>query len=218
MNPIVINGTVLCDNITGIPRYVYENVVRLDKLLEGTGLDVRIAYRDDGRPLHLPELKNIRLVPLKAVKYFYNMAVLPAYLRREHAFFVGFASDMLMTRRSVVVLHDIRPLVMDTDRGFFRFKFWVHCLSTKWFARRVFTVSDDQRHLISKKLGIMICIHMDPIAVNDETVNKYREFMAQIIREYDESFTFHDFRVVDGRIKTNFVFDLVNRFVFFSIL
>lgn len=109
MNPIVINGTVLCDNITGIPRYVYETVVRLDKLIEGTGLDVRIAYRDDGREIHLPELKNIKLVPLKAVKYFYNMAVLPAYLRREHAFFVGLASDMLMTRRSVVVLHDIRP-------------------------------------------------------------------------------------------------------------
>ena len=38
MNPIVINGTVLCDNITGIPRYVYETVVRLDKLIRGTGL------------------------------------------------------------------------------------------------------------------------------------------------------------------------------------
>ena len=120
MNPIVINGTVLCDNITGIPRYVYETVVRLDKLIEGTGLDVRIAYRDDGRPIHLPELKNIRLVPLKAVKYFYNLAVLPAYLRRTHAFYVGLASDMLLTKRSVVVLHDIRPLVMDTDKGFFR--------------------------------------------------------------------------------------------------
>ena len=153
MNPIVINGTVLCDNITGIPRYVYETVVRLDKLLEGTGLDVRIAYRDDGRPIHLPELKNIRLVPLKAVKYFYNMVVLPNYLRRNHAFFIGLASDMLMTRRSVVVLHDIRPLVMDTDRGFFRFKFWVHCLSTKWFARKVYTVSEDQRRLISDELG-----------------------------------------------------------------
>ena len=126
----------------------------LDKLIEGTGLDVRIAYRDDGRPIHLPELKNIRLVPLKAVKYFYNLAVLPAYLRRTHAFYVGLASDMLLTKRSVVVLHDIRPLVMDTDKGFFRFKFWVHCLSTKWFAQRVFTVSDNQRHLISEKLGI----------------------------------------------------------------
>ena len=44
MNPIVINGTVLCDNITGIPRYVYENVVRLDKLIEGTGLDLSLIH------------------------------------------------------------------------------------------------------------------------------------------------------------------------------
>lgn len=69
MNPIVINGTVLCDPITGIPRFVYEVVTRLDPLLEGTGLDVRLCYRDDGRPLHLPELKNIKIVPLKAIKY-----------------------------------------------------------------------------------------------------------------------------------------------------
>lgn len=154
MRPIVINGTVLCDNITGIPRYVYEVVSRLDKLLEGTGLDVRLAYRDDGRPLHLTGLKNIQVVPLHAVRYCYNLFVLPHYLRKNHAFFMGLASDMLMTRDSAVVLHDIRPLVMDTDRGFFRFKFWVHCLSTKWFAREVYTVSDDQRHLISDKLGI----------------------------------------------------------------
>ena len=154
MRPIVINGTVLCDKITGIPRYVYEVVTRLDPLLEGTGLDVRIAYRDNGRPIHLPELKNIQVVPLKAVRYCYNMFVLPRYLRRTGAFFVGFASDMLMRHDSAVVLHDIRPLVMDTDRGLFRFKFWVHCLSTKWFARQVFTVSEDQRRLISRKLGI----------------------------------------------------------------
>ena len=54
----------------------------------------------------------------------------------------------------MVVLHDIRPLVMDTDRGSFRFKFWVHCLSVKAFAERVYTVSYDQRELISRKLGI----------------------------------------------------------------
>ena len=43
MNPIVINGTVLCDPITGIPRFVYEVVTRLDPLLEGTGLDCGCA-------------------------------------------------------------------------------------------------------------------------------------------------------------------------------
>ena len=30
----------------------------------------------------------------------------------------------------------------------------MHCLSTKWFAQKVYTVSEDQRRLISKKLGI----------------------------------------------------------------
>lgn len=74
---------------------------------------------------------------------------------------------------------------------------------------QVHDIIDITEKIISKKLGIMMCIHMDPIAVNDEAVNEYRDFMAEIIREYDDSFTFHDFRVVDGRIKTNFVFDLV---------
>lgn len=154
MRPIVINGTVLCDPITGIPRYVYEVVTRLDALLEGTGLDVRLAYRDDDRPLHLPPMKNIRVVPLRAVKYFYNMAVLPRYLKANGAFYLGLASDVTLQRDSVVVLHDIRPLVMDTDRRMFRFKFWVHCLSVKAFAKRVYTVSYDQRELISRRLGI----------------------------------------------------------------
>lgn len=73
----------------------------------------------------------------------------------------------------------------------------------------VHDIIDLTEKIISKKLGIMMCIHMDPIAVNDETVNRYREFMAQIIKEYDGDFSFHDFRVVDGRMKTNFIFDLV---------
>lgn len=50
MNPIVINGTVLCDNITGIPRYVYENVIRLDKLIEGTGLTSALSTATTGGP------------------------------------------------------------------------------------------------------------------------------------------------------------------------
>lgn len=154
MRPIVINGTVLCDDITGIPRYVYEVVTRLDVLLAGTGLDVRLCYRDDGRPLHLPPLQNITLVPLKAVRYGYNMVVLPRYLRQTGAYYCGFASDVVLNRRSAVVLHDIRPLVMAGDKFFFRFKFWVHCQSIKWFSGEIFTDSANQRELICQKLHI----------------------------------------------------------------
>ena len=45
MNPIVINGTVLCDPITAFRALCMKLVTRLDPLLEGTGLDVRLCYR-----------------------------------------------------------------------------------------------------------------------------------------------------------------------------
>lgn len=154
MRPIVINGTVLCDSITGIPRYVYEVVTRLDGLLAGTGLDVRLAYRDDGRPLHLPPLQNIRVVPIRAVKYSYNLLVLPAYLRREHAWYCGLASDVTVTRPSSVVLHDIRPLVLPGDRASFRLKFRVHCDTIRHWAAEIYTDSENQRQLIARTLGI----------------------------------------------------------------
>lgn len=157
MRPIIINGTVLCDPITGIPRYVYEVVTRLDALLAGTGLDVRLVYRDDGRPLQLPAdqpLKNIRLVPLKAVRYCFNLLVLPRYLRQNGAYYCGFASDVTITRPSAVVLHDIRPLVMAGDKAAFRFKFLVHCKTIARYAGEIYTDSENQRQLIIEKLGI----------------------------------------------------------------
>ncbi|MDD4851270.1 MAG: hypothetical protein PHO10_11325, partial [Gemmiger sp.] len=154
MRAIVINGTVLCDPITGIPRYVYEVVTRLDELLQDTGLDVRLVYRDDGRPLHLPPLKHIQIVPLKAVRYSYNLLALPRYLRSTGAFYCGLASDVTLTRPSAVVLHDIRPLVMAGDKPMFRFKFWVHCRSICQYAQQVFTDSENQRQLIAAHLPI----------------------------------------------------------------
>ena len=54
-----------------------------------------------------------------------------------------------------------------------------------------------------------MCIHMDPIVVNDEQINHDREMMREVIKAYDERFDFHDFRVVDGKERANFIFDLV---------
>lgn len=70
-------------------------------------------------------------------------------------------------------------------------------------------VIDNTEKLISKKLNIIICIHMDPVIIDDERIDNYKDFMRNIINEYDESFSFHDFRVVEGPTHTNFIFDLV---------
>ena len=62
---------------------------------------------------------------------------------------------------------------------------------------------------IKRELNILICIHMDPIAIHDATVNKYKAITERAIKEYNEEFTFHDFRVVEGTSHTNLIFDLV---------
>lgn len=70
-------------------------------------------------------------------------------------------------------------------------------------------VIDNVEKRISKRLNIMICIHMDPVVVDDKKINNYKDTMAKIINTYDSSFSFHDFRVVEGESHTNFIFDLV---------
>ncbi|MEZ3421849.1 MAG: cation diffusion facilitator family transporter [Eubacterium sp.] len=74
---------------------------------------------------------------------------------------------------------------------------------------RLHDMIDNVEKRISKNLNIMMCIHMDPVVVDDEKINSYREISAEIISGYDSSFSFHDFRVVEGKTHTNFIFDLV---------
>ena len=74
---------------------------------------------------------------------------------------------------------------------------------------RLHEAIDIAERKIGKELNIMICIHMDPVVVDDEKLKGYKRIMAEIVNDYDADFTFHDFRVIEGIEKTNFVFDLV---------
>lgn len=73
----------------------------------------------------------------------------------------------------------------------------------------VHEVIDRVEKEINSKLNIIICIHMDPIAVNDENINRYKKIISEVIEEYDKDFKFHDFRIVEGKKQTNVIFDLV---------
>ena len=70
-------------------------------------------------------------------------------------------------------------------------------------------VIDNVETKINKELGIIICIHMDPIVVDDKEVEHYKELAEEVITDYDNEFTFHDFRVVKGETHTNLIFDLI---------
>lgn len=62
---------------------------------------------------------------------------------------------------------------------------------------------------VTKKTGVFLVIHMDPIDVNHEHVIKYRKKIAEIVASLDENASTHDFRMVNGENKINLIFDVV---------
>lgn len=73
----------------------------------------------------------------------------------------------------------------------------------------VHDVIDNVEKKISKELKIVICIHMDPIVIDDEEVERYKNVTKDILNDINEQYSFHDFKVVKGPTHTNLIFDLV---------
>ena len=59
------------------------------------------------------------------------------------------------------------------------------------------------------EFNVIVTIHLDPIAVNDEEVNAMREIAIECMKEVDETFSLHDFRMTKGEKYVNLIFDLV---------
>ncbi len=68
---------------------------------------------------------------------------------------------------------------------------------------------DNIEHEVSKKLNILLTIHMDPVEVNDEATNKIKVVVKKILEDIDSKLSFHDFRIVPGPTHTNVLFDVV---------
>lgn len=62
---------------------------------------------------------------------------------------------------------------------------------------------------IYSKLNILMTIHMDPVEVDNELVNKCKSRILEIVETINDSLCIHDFRIVTGETHTNLVFDLV---------
>lgn len=60
----------------------------------------------------------------------------------------------------------------------------------------------------AQNTNIKLVIHMDPIVTNDPELDGYKAEAIKIVRELDESFDIHDFRMVKGPTHTNLIFDV----------
>lgn len=70
-------------------------------------------------------------------------------------------------------------------------------------------VIDQMEQDIFGKFGCITTIHMDPIVVDDEEINNMRKETEKIVKNINEKFSIHDFRMTDGGERINLIFDLV---------
>ncbi|MBQ9985843.1 MAG: cation transporter [Oscillospiraceae bacterium] len=62
---------------------------------------------------------------------------------------------------------------------------------------------------VSKKLGVEILIHMDPLEVENEEVCRIRDSVYEALKALDSTFSMHDFRIVPSGEFKNLLFDVV---------
>ena len=75
-------------------------------------------------------------------------------------------------------------------------------------------IIDTAEHEVREKYGCDISIHMDPVLINDERTNELKALVKEIVKELDERLSIHDFRITDGPLRTNLIFDAVLPFDF----
>jgi len=67
---------------------------------------------------------------------------------------------------------------------------------------------DNIEETISKRFNIEITIHMDPLDTKNKEIPILEENLRSFLFKYNSKITFHDFRMVSGKKRTNLVFDI----------
>nr|WP_244835474.1 cation diffusion facilitator family transporter [Clostridium sp. BJN0001] len=62
---------------------------------------------------------------------------------------------------------------------------------------------------LSKKLNCEAVIHMDPLDINNKEVMNMKMKVNDLVKEYNNELSIHDFRMVNGNTHTNLIFDVV---------
>lgn len=60
-----------------------------------------------------------------------------------------------------------------------------------------------------RDLGVHLVIHYDPIVTGDASLDAMQQLVTEAIHKIDTRLTYHDFRMVQGKKHTNFIFDVV---------
>ena len=70
-------------------------------------------------------------------------------------------------------------------------------------------VIDRAEKRILDELGIIMCIHIDPIEIDDKKTSDLRKKAKHIIKSYNQAYSFHDFRIAQKNGESHMDFDLI---------
>lgn len=68
---------------------------------------------------------------------------------------------------------------------------------------------DNIENDFKEHLGVDLTIHMDPVVIGNEKVDRLKEKVTETINKMDTELQIHDFRIVEGKTHTNILFDCV---------
>ena len=105
----------------------------------------------------------------------------------------------------VIGIHDV--MVHDYGPGRQIISFHAE-VSAKSDFSYVHDVIDNIERDFQKEYGYLVTIHLDPIVVDDEKVSEMYDFVKETVRQVDEDFSIHDFRMTYGGNHINLIFDL----------
>lgn len=73
---------------------------------------------------------------------------------------------------------------------------------------KIHEIIDTAEREISDKLNIYLVIHMDPMCIHDDKINKLKGQVQNILLNFDSIKSMHDFRITEGENKINIIFDV----------
>jgi len=67
---------------------------------------------------------------------------------------------------------------------------------------------DQLERTLGQELNCIAVIHMDPICIDDEETNAYKQQITNYLLTLSDKLSVHDFRIVKGTTHTNLIFDV----------
>lgn len=114
--------------------------------------------------------------------------------------------DFIKAYPEVLDIHDL--MVHDYGPGKQIFTFHAE-VSSESDLLHAHDVIDGLERDMEREFGSIVTIHLDPIAVSDEEVDKMRKFIEDAVGEVDSTFTIHDFRMTTSENNVTVIFDLL---------